>query len=148
VESGRTAGNFSANGNTPLRRTTAAALAEAAAALPRANQAPHTEATLFTPTVTRQSAPGRPPTPAGRTVPAQRSRTSRPGGTTPSNNGPARTAKPARSRRSPAETVALANRIKAERPSLTDNEIAAELGISTSRLRTVRREAANHTMAA
>ena len=56
-----------------------------------------------------------------------------------------------RPRRSPAETVALATRIKAERPSLTDHEIAAELGISTSRLRTVMREAApaaDHTLAA
>jgi hypothetical protein len=45
-------------------------------------------------------------------------------------------------RRSAAETVALANRIKAERPQLTEAEIAAELGISASRWRTVRREAA------
>ncbi|WP_433296599.1 DUF2637 domain-containing protein [Actinoplanes sp. CA-030573] len=48
------------------------------------------------------------------------------------------TAKP---RRTPAETVALANQIKAERPSLTEAEIAAELGITASRWRAVRREA-------
>jgi hypothetical protein len=34
----------------------------------------------------------------------------------------------------------LAARIKAERPDLTDAELAAELGISTSRWRTIRRE--------
>jgi hypothetical protein len=54
-------------------------------------------------------------------------------------------------RRSAAETVALANGIKAKRPSLTESEIAAELGISPSRWRTVRREAAqsdDHTLAA
>ncbi|MCA2216111.1 DUF2637 domain-containing protein [Wangella sp. NEAU-J3] len=45
-------------------------------------------------------------------------------------------------RRTPAETVTLAARIKAERPTLTDAELAAELGISISRWRTVRREAA------
>jgi hypothetical protein len=45
-------------------------------------------------------------------------------------------------RRTPAETVALAGRIKAERPSLTDAELAAELGISTARWRTIRRESA------
>jgi hypothetical protein len=60
----------------------------------------------------------------------------------------ARTAK--KERRSPAETVALANRIKAERPSLTEAEVAAELGISASHWRTVRRAAAagDHTLAA
>jgi hypothetical protein len=50
-------------------------------------------------------------------------------------------AKP-RSRRTPAETVALAARIRADRPALTDAELAAELGISVSRWRTIRREAA------
>jgi hypothetical protein len=45
-------------------------------------------------------------------------------------------------RRTPAETVALAARIKAERPALTDAELAAELGISTARWRTIRRESA------
>jgi hypothetical protein len=38
--------------------------------------------------------------------------------------------------------VSLAARIQADRPDATDAELAAELGISTSRLRTVRREAA------
>ena len=45
------------------------------------------------------------------------------------------------SRRSPAETVALAARIKADRPSLTEAQVAAELGITPARLRTVRRTA-------
>ncbi|HEX5203190.1 MAG TPA: DUF2637 domain-containing protein [Actinoplanes sp.] len=113
---------------------------------------------------------------SGRTVPAQRgtvpaqrgtaasrAATSQAGSTARAVTGPGsstaagaarRAAKPGTSakkeRRSPAETVALANRIKAERPSLTETEIAAELGISPSRWRTVRREAAagDHTLAA
>jgi hypothetical protein len=80
---------------------------------------------------------------AGRTAPAQRSAAAGP---------PARSAKGSavagkngtgpRSRRSPAETVALAARIKAEHPTITEAELAAELGISLSRWRTIRREAA------
>jgi hypothetical protein len=53
---------------------------------------------------------------------------------------PRRETAAAKVRRSPAETVALAARIKAERPTLTDAELAAELGISTARWRTIRRE--------
>ena len=48
--------------------------------------------------------------------------------------------------------MALAERIRAERPAVTETEIAAELGITSSRLRAVRREtatqAAEHTLAA
>ncbi len=146
-----------AGGNTPLRRSTAAALAEVAAALPRA-----TDDAGFTPLMARQAGQTR----SGRQWARQR-RADR------SDTGSARQRRhrqPAagtavtvrrrvreegtavRARRSPAETVALADRIKAERPSLTDPEIAAELGISTSRLRTVRRETAaratDHTLAA
>jgi hypothetical protein len=47
-----------------------------------------------------------------------------------------------KARRTPAETVALAARIKAERPDVTETELAAALGISPSRWRTVRREVA------
>jgi hypothetical protein len=47
-----------------------------------------------------------------------------------------------KARRTPAETVALAARIKADRPEVTESELAAALGISASRWRTVRREAA------
>jgi hypothetical protein len=86
-------------------------------------------------------------------VPAPHSAPSPHGGLSSRNSSSPRTGKKetaSRARRSPAETVALANRIKAERPALTDSEIAAELGISTQRLRTVRREAAttDHTLAA
>jgi hypothetical protein len=120
----------------PLRRGTAAALAEAAATLPRST-------TGFTPTVSRggntqsmgrtsgnsrarnNGAPNRP-------APAQRHAASPSGAS----------AKNARARRSPAETVQLAARIKAERPTITEAELATELGISPSRWRTVRREAA------
>ena len=48
-------------------------------------------------------------------------------------------AKP-KTRRSPAETVAAAAKLKAERPELTDTQLAAELGISVSRWRAIRRE--------
>ena len=49
---------------------------------------------------------------------------------------------PARTRRSSAQTVELAQAIRAARPDVADAEVAAELGISTSRLRSVLREAA------
>ncbi|MET3429472.1 hypothetical protein BJ973_008684 [Actinoplanes tereljensis] len=135
-----TAGRAAAG--SPLHRR---ALEEAAAALPRANGA---EGTGFSPTVTRQA---RPAAAAGRAVPAQRSSTTVKAGVTRDDGTDARrTEKKERPRRSPAETVALADRLKAERPALTDAEIAAELGITASRLRTVRREAqaGDHTLAA
>jgi hypothetical protein len=47
-----------------------------------------------------------------------------------------------RQRRPVAETAALAAQIEAERPDMTHAELAAQLGISTSRLRAVRREVA------
>ena len=47
-----------------------------------------------------------------------------------------------RPRRSVTETVTLAERIRAARPDATEADVAAELGISTSRLRSARREAA------
>jgi hypothetical protein len=81
----------------------------------------------------RASANGRGGTNTG-SVPAQRRADS------PAKNAPA-----GRSRRTPAETVALAARIKAERPAITEAELAAELGISPSRWRSVRREAAQTT---
>ena len=49
---------------------------------------------------------------------------------------------PTRPRRTPAETVELADRMKAARPDATDDDLAAELGITTARLRAVRRGAA------
>ncbi|WP_411267347.1 DUF2637 domain-containing protein [Actinoplanes sp. KI2] len=133
-----------ANGRGGMDRRTRA---EIAAALSRKAN----EDESFTPTVTRRP---RQPVAAGRAVPAQRSTAASRATTSqavppPQARGAARpgnargTAKPEKKeRRSPAETVALANRIKAERPQLTEAEIAAELGISASRWRTVRREAA------
>jgi len=113
------------------RRVTAAALAEAAAAL---------EVPTLTPTATRQpraATTGK--TSAGR---AHSGITAR--GAGPARNGASssRTEKGTKARRSPAETVALAARIKAERPEITEAELATTLGISASRWRTVRREAA------
>jgi hypothetical protein len=120
----------------PLRRGTAAALAEAAAALPRST-------TGFTPAVTR----GGNAQPLGHASSTSRARNSgsakRPA---PSQRHAASSAgssgKNARARRSPSETVELAARIKADHPTITESELAAELGISPSRWRTVRREAA------
>jgi hypothetical protein len=193
-----------ANGNTSLRRSTAAALAEVAAALPRANSAAAADARGgFAPALTtRQTGQPRPasarpatrstnavpaersnavpaergnavpaqrgnvvPAQRGkaatgtRTVPAQQSKSTRttstvpaqPGKSAPAVRGRASAESSAlteRKRRTPAETLALADLLKAERPALTDNEIAAELGITTSRLRTVRREAGAQTIAA
>ncbi|GAA0551561.1 hypothetical protein GCM10010172_37350 [Paractinoplanes ferrugineus] len=102
----------------------------------------------------------RPGVASGRAVPAQRGpATGKAGVGRAAGNGQvggdgaSRTEKKetaGRARRSPAETVALAERLAAERPSITDAEIAAELGITTSRLRTVRRETqgGDHTLAA
>jgi hypothetical protein len=45
-----------------------------------------------------------------------------------------------RQRRAPAETAALAAAIEAVQPDATDADVARQLGISTSRLRTIRRE--------
>ncbi len=121
----------------PARRLTAAALAEVAAALPKAGAGEGAKLPSFKPTVTRQP----------RTAPASagdRSREGRSGNSTKSAAaaGANKKGSAPKARRTPAETVALAARIKAERPDVTDTELAAALGISTSRWRTVRREAA------
>jgi hypothetical protein len=119
----------------PLRRSSAAAPAQTA--LPRST-------TGFTPTATRSAGNaqhlGRSPVGAsGNHRPAPTQRQNRSSGTNSSAT---------RARRSPAETVAAAARIKAERPTITEAELAAELGISPSRWRTVRREAADRDLAA
>ncbi|GAB2623232.1 hypothetical protein Aab01nite_16290 [Paractinoplanes abujensis] len=150
----------------PLGPATAAALAEVAAALPQ--PAPRTLSRATAParpstptrenrpsTPTRENRPSatarenrpstsarenRPSTSAreaanGRVVPAQRSTPSGRAVTAPADRS-------GKSRRTPAETIALATQIKAARPGLNEAEIAAELGISESRWRTIRREAA------
>ena len=113
----------------PPRRSTADALAEVAAALTQADRAKQAvrDKTAFTPTVTRQPR---------ATAPARRSPMTKPPATTKPSGTPA-----AKARRSPAETVAAAAQIKAERPDVTETQLAAELGISASRWRTIRREA-------
>ena len=47
----------------------------------------------------------------------------------------------ARTRRSPAQTLDAAARIKAANPGITEADLAAQLGISASRWRTIRRQA-------
>ncbi|MET8149922.1 DUF2637 domain-containing protein [Actinoplanes sp. NPDC049668] len=116
-------------------RATAAALAEVAAALPRTGL-PKTrgaEVSAFAPTLTRQAARAAAPAPAVKAATAGAK------GRAPAKG----TAKPAapRTRRTPADTVKTAVEIKSRRPDITDAELAAELGISVSRWRTIRREA-------
>jgi hypothetical protein len=65
----------------------------------------------------------------------------------PAGRGPA--AKSAgRPRRPVAETAALAAAIEADRPTVSEAEVAQELGISTARLRAVRRQARELELAA
>jgi hypothetical protein len=128
---------------------TAAALAEVAAALPRTGL-PKTrgaEVSAFAPTLTRQgrvtvsAAAGGNASPAKATTPA---RSGSPNAKAAKQPGaPARnSAKPAsKTRRSPAETLAEAAKIKAAHPGITEADLATRLGISASRWRTIRREA-------
>ncbi|MBM2617801.1 DUF2637 domain-containing protein [Actinoplanes sp. LDG1-06] len=118
-------------GASALNPATAAALAEVAAALPRSDTGSYPLATPRPPT-TRSGMPQ--PAAAARSVPAQRTTTRT---VTASAPEPER-----KTRRTPAETVALAEQIRAARPELNETELAAELGISPSRWRSIRREAA------
>jgi hypothetical protein len=95
----------------------------------------------------RPAAPAAGATPPGESIPALRPTATRRPRKPASEPAPAK--KPA-ARRTPADTVALAARIKAARPQITETDLAAELGISASRWRTIRREAtpANHGLAA
>jgi len=138
---------------TPSRRTTAAALAEVAAALPRAGaeaeavQRRPRPAQAQRPAEAQGPARGQRPAPderpgsaqrpvaAGRAVPAQRAANPSVTASTGRNGTEKR-------RRPPAETVAIAAQIKARRPDITETELAGELGISPSTWRKIRREAA------
>jgi hypothetical protein len=68
-------------------------------------------------------------------------------GSRPAVSTPARTmvteSTAPRPRRSPAETAQLADAIEAMQPDISEQELAERLGITTSRLKTVRREEAN-----
>jgi hypothetical protein len=77
------------------------------------------EASSFSPTMTREPRPAKP---SG-------------GNATNGRTG-------AKARRTPAETLAEAAKIKASRPGVTETQLAAELGISASRWRAIRRETA------
>jgi len=127
-----------------IRRSTAtaAALAEVAAALPRTGL-PKTrgaEVSAFSPTVTRQGRAALPArTPASTTPTPATARTAKSGN--PAKSTPKSAPK---TRRSPAETIAAAAKIKTRRPDITDVDLAAELGISASRWRTIRREAGHN----
>ncbi|MEU4241417.1 DUF2637 domain-containing protein [Actinoplanes sp. NPDC026619] len=165
-----------ARSGSPLRRR---ALEEAAAALPRANGAdttgfnPALTRQARPPVTSGRAVPAQRGSAAVKAaaIPAQRTSATvkadaaaaqrgsatvkagagRGGGNGRSGgDGPPRIEKKEKARRSPTETVAIAARLKADRPALTDAEIAAELGITTSRLRAVRREAqaGDHTLAA
>ncbi|MFY1690985.1 DUF2637 domain-containing protein [Plantactinospora sp. WMMB782] len=78
---------------------------------------------------------------SGTPVPALTSAAA--GGTSRKRAPAGRTAKPgsqARPRRPITETAALAAAIQAERPEASDADVAQELGITTARLRAIRRE--------
>jgi hypothetical protein len=94
---------------------TAAALREVAAALPRPRGG---EVATFTPTLTRQ---GRPAAATAATTGAKKP--------------------PAKPRRTPAETLEAAAKIKAATPDITEAALAAKLGITAARWRTIRRQA-------
>jgi hypothetical protein len=122
----------------PSRRSNLppAVLAEASAALPRAGS----DGAYAQPIPRPQRQ---------RAVPAQRSASpSVTAPASPASQAPRRQAPPARQstgdrkRRDPAETVAIAARIKADRPGITETQLAGELGMSPSTWRKVRRDAA------
>ena len=79
---------------------------------------------------------------AAAEVPPKAVPPARPTRSKPRRTAPARHENDAapRQRRPVAETAALAARIEAEQPDVTPTELAAQLGISTARLRAVRRE--------
>jgi Protein of unknown function (DUF2637) len=118
-------------------------LVELAGRIRTAEEAPRGPATVPPPPVHREPVPAPVPAPppapqpvaAAPTQPAKRSQPRR---TTPARH---EDPQPPRPRRPVAETAALAARIEAERPDVTPAELAAQLGISTSRLRAIRREA-------
>ena len=76
-------------------------------------------------------------TTSGKAIAAARSTPAR---STASTTDTASTGMPARARRPVAETAALAARMEADEPHLTHDELAARLGISTQRLRRIKRE--------
>ncbi|MGW4944250.1 DUF2637 domain-containing protein [Actinoplanes sp. NPDC004185] len=119
-------------GNARRGPTTTAALAEVAAALPR-KSLPKTrgaEVSAFTPTLTRQ---GRvtAPVPSPTTKPAAAKATKATNDAKP----------PTRPRRTPAQTLEAAAKIQAAQPDITEADLAAQLGITTARWRTIRRQA-------
>ena len=126
------------------RSPTAAALAEAAATLPRAGL-PKTrgaEVSAFAPTLTRQGrvTVSTATKPSSKTAAGPTAKTAaQPTSKTPAPAPAKKTA--GKPRRSPAETLTTAARIKKANPAITEAELATELGISASRWRTIRREA-------
>ena len=100
------------------------------------------QATGHRPAATSRAAASARPAPAGRATP--------PGARIPELTPEAtKQARPAaKVRRTPSETLAEATRIKADDPQITDSALAAALGISTARWRTIRRESPDHTLAA
>ncbi|MFB9361791.1 DUF2637 domain-containing protein [Actinoplanes nipponensis] len=136
--------------------------------LPRTRGA---EVSAFAPTLTRQGrvtastrttatsakpGPGKPRagTPGATTPGATKPGATTPGATTPGTakpgatkpgaakrGAPADAKPPAKARRTPAETLDAAAKIKAADPDITEADLAARLGISASRWRTIRRQA-------
>jgi hypothetical protein len=86
-------------------------------------------------------APNQASAPASNQAAARRSGASKAASAKAAPGAAAVTAPAPKQRRTAAETIALMTRIKAEKPETTDAELAAQLGISIARLRTVRRAA-------
>ncbi|MEU8231671.1 DUF2637 domain-containing protein [Actinoplanes sp. NPDC048967] len=128
--------------NTRRGPTTTAALAEVAAALPR-KTLPKTrgaEVSAFAPTLTRQgrvTAPASAPTTKATAAKTPATKTVAPRATKPTNDAKP----PTRSRRTPVQTLEAAAKIQAAHPAITEADLAAQLGISVSRWRTIRRQA-------
>jgi hypothetical protein len=121
-------------GNARRGPTTTAALAEVAAALPRKGL-PKTrgaEVSAFAPTLTRQAR-----VTASTTAPTTKATTKATKATKATDDAKP----PARSRRTPAQTLEAAAKIKATHPDITEADLAAQLGISAARWRTIRRQA-------
>jgi hypothetical protein len=80
--------------------------------------------------------------PRSTTAPAMETRRAGANGRKPATERTGRTRRPV------AETAALAAAIEADRPSVSEAEVARELGISTTRLRAVRRQVRDLELAA
>jgi hypothetical protein len=105
--------------------------AEAESAAARSSAAPVALRAYQAEPAPASAAPPRRAAPTADTAPAR----------APAKAASARTKSAAKPRRPVTETVALAAQIEAKRPDLSEADVAQQLGITTARLRAVRRQA-------